>query len=168
MITREQFRLQIDRLTDTFGEKNFPDQRSAMIFDYVCGLEYETVIAIVDSFIRSSKYAPLPADFSEAVKEATKGVGAREHALGEIQPKEIARCWDCADSGFIRLQRIDSYEAWAKFETGSAPCHCSRGKELILKAKQKAKNPTELGPQFNDDWKKIYKIMPEYENDDRS
>ncbi len=153
-ITRDQFQLQIDRLTDTFGGNKFPDQRSAMIWDDVSDLPYETVIAIVDTFIRNSKFAPLPGDFSEAVKAC--GIQIKRYALGETQPREIARCHDCMDSGFIRLTRNETFEPWAKWESGSAPCHCHRGKMLIEAGKRKPKDPIDLGAQFNDSWLRSY------------
>lgn len=151
MITRDQFQLQVDRLCDCFGDRHFPDQRVRMIWDSAEGNEYQTVIAIVDGFIRSSKHAPLPADFSEAINEATKG-SKRKYALGELQPREIAKCQDCLDSGFIRLN--------SENVIGSAPCHCHRGKMLIEAGKRKNKNPINLGPQFNETWLKGYTIEP--------
>lgn len=160
MITREQFQLQIDRLVNCFGAQKFPDQRAAMIWDDVSGLPYATVIAIVDTFIRNAKHAPTPGDFLEAVKAS--GAQAKRYALGEIQPEEIARCLNCGDSGFIRLIRNEIYEEWAKWSSGSAPCHCYRGKQAIEAAKRKPKNPIDLGPQFNERWLKSYSINPAY------
>lgn len=80
-------------------------------------------------------------------------------ALGEIQPKNIAKCWDCGDSGFIRLRRLPEYEEWATYESGSAPCHCDRGLALIAAGKLR-KPPIYFGPQFNELWTKSYEIDP--------
>jgi hypothetical protein len=162
-ITRDQFYLQIERLSDTFGEKYFPEQRTLMIWETVSDLEYNTVIAVVDAFIRNSKHAPLPSDFIEAVRDATKNT-KRKYSLGEIQPREIAQCFDCGDSGFIRLKRNETFETWAVWETGSAPCHCYRGKMLIDAGQRKPKNPIDLGPQFGEHWKNSYTVLAEYEN----
>ena len=85
----------------------------------------------------------------------------KKYALGEIQLKEESKCWDCADSGFVRLKRLENYESWAKFKTGSAPCHCLRGKELI-EAGLRKKERVDFGPQFGERWKKSYEIIPEY------
>lgn len=160
MITREQFLLQVQRLCSTFGDRNFPEQRSAMIWDSVKDLDYEPVIGIVDGFIRGSKSTPLPIEFSEAAKEIRKGMGAKQYALGEVQPQNIAKCWDCGDSGFIRLRRNQEHDEWAKWHIGSAPCHCYRGRDLIAAAKRMKKGPTDLGPQFSDNWKKSYTVLP--------
>lgn len=160
-ITREQFLLQIDRLCDTFTDKAFPDQRTHMMWESAQGHLYPTVIAVVDAFIRNSKAAPLPGDFSEALA-ATKSE-KRKFALGEIQPQEICQCLDCGDSGFIRLARKERFEEWAKWNIGSAPCHCHRGRMAIEAAKRKPKNPIDLGPQFSSAWRNSYSVMPSYE-----
>jgi hypothetical protein len=161
MITRPQFAIQMERLTDTFGDKFFSEQRAHMMWQSVEGLEYPTVIAIVDSFIRSSKTAPLPVDFALAASEATKG-RTRKFALGELQPQEVASCWDCADSGFIRVKRNETFEEWAKYDFGSAPCHCTRGALLIEAGKRLPRNPIDFGGQFDETWKKSYTVMPAY------
>lgn len=160
MTTREQFLIQMDRLKDTFGERHFPNQRTAMIWDMISELEYQILISIVDSFIKRSKYAPLPIDFSEALKEYEPK--QKRYSLGELQPKEIAKCWDCADSGFIRLERLEKFDKWARWHSGSAPCHCHRGKQLI-DAGKRMKRPIDFGPQFNNSWLSSYKIINEYE-----
>lgn len=160
-ITKEQFQLQIDRLCDAFGDNRFPDQRVRMMWDSAEENDYGVVIGVVDSFIRGSKYAPLPSDFSLAIFEATIGT-KKKFCLGEVQPEEIAKCKDCGDSGFIRLIRNQAFEEWAKWETGSAPCHCYRGKMAIDAAKRKPKNSTDLGPQFADFWRSSYSIISAY------
>ncbi len=159
-ITRDQFQLQIDRLADTFGDRFFPEQRTLMIWDYVRGIEYSIVISIVDGFIRGSKTPPLPSDFSQATAEVARSSG-RKYALGEIKPREICKCFDCADSGFVHVIRIDGHDEWAKWENGSASCHCPSGRELIAAAKR-MKSPTDLGSQFSEHWKKSYRISPEF------
>lgn len=161
MITREQFQLQIDRLTDTFGDKAFPDQRVSMIWESAQEHLYPTVIAVVDQFIRNSKSAPLPGDFAEALS-ASKSE-KRKYALGELRPKEICQCMDCADSGLIRLTRKESFEEWAKWSSGSAPCHCFRGRMAIEAAARKPKHPLDLGTQFSDHWRNSYSVIREYE-----
>lgn len=155
-ISKDQFYLQTERLVNAFGERSFPEQRTLMIWESVSGLEYGTVIKIVDRFIRESKTAPLPVNFFEAVK-AESGAGPKRYALGEIKPKELAQCLDCGDSGFIRLERKDEFEEWAKWQIGSAPCACYRGRELVESGRKH-----NFGPRFNEEWKKSYKIISVY------
>lgn len=157
IVSRAQFDLQVDRLSDTFGDRYFPEQRTLMMWDAAKGKDYDAIIGVVDNFIRCAKQAPLPAEFSVAVSEATKG-SQKKYALGDLQPKEIASCRDCADSGFIRLLRNKEYDEWAKWQCGSAPCHCYRGKALGIAAK-KAKSSCDLGPQFGEHWRKSYSVL---------
>lgn len=161
MITKEQFRLQIERLADTFGDKAFPDQRVHMMWESAQEHLYPTVISIVDQFIRNSKSAPLPGDFAEALSASRSQ--KRKYALSEMRPKEICQCFDCADSGFIRLVRNEQFEEWAEWASGSAPCHCHRGRMAIEAAARKPKGPIDLGPQFSDHWLSSYTVVPEYE-----
>lgn len=159
IVSRDQLSLQLDRLIDTFGDKAFSDQRVALIWEVVEGLEYSQVIAVVDEFLKRSRYAPLPGEFSDALKDARRS--RRQFALGDLQPIEIAKCWDCADSGFIRVVRKRDYESWAKWDSGSAPCHCHRGR-MAIEAARKLKSPIDLGPQFSDRWRTSYEPNPAY------
>lgn len=158
-ITRDQFRLQIDRMVDVWGEKAFSEQREHIIWEAIKPYEYGQVIAVVDDFIRNSRQSPLPSDFITAARNM--GRGKKDYALGEIKPQELAICMDCGDSGFIRLSRKPQYDSWAKWDIGSAPCHCPRGWQLI-EAGLRRKQPIELGPQFNDFWRSSYDVMPAY------
>ncbi len=160
MITKDQFYLQMDRLKDCFGDHKFPDQREAMLWEMVHGHDYAVMIYVVDMFIRNAKSAPLPAEFAEAIGKVS--TGSKKYALGEIQPREIAKCHDCADSGFIRLERNETFEKWAKWITGSAPCHCDRGRLLIAAGTRTKPTPTDFGPQFAEHWLKSYSIVPSY------
>ena len=153
-ITRDQFQLQIDRLEDAFGDRAFSEQRKHMIWESVAGLEYKAVIAVVDNFIRSSKYAPLPADFSTA----TEGMGRDgRRALGAYSDNPA--CGDCHDSGFVSVRRIEGHEEWARTESGSAACHCGRGREVLFRLANLPKNPVDLKSQWNQRWEKSYRIV---------
>lgn len=160
-VTRDQFSVQLDRLIATFGDKAFSDQRVHLIWEALDGLDYANVITITSGFIRESRYAPLPADFAKAAREFRRN--RRLYALGEIQPAASCVCMDCGDSGFVRVARKDSHEAWAVWRIGSAPCHCDRGRQLI-EAGRRMRSPTDFGPQFEDRWLKSYEIMPAWDN----
>jgi hypothetical protein len=158
-ITRDQFRLQIDRLVDAFGDRAFSEQREHMIWEIVKPFDYPPIISVVDDFIRGSRHAPLPADFVTSTRSL--GRGSRAYALGEIQPIDMAKCWDCGDSGFIRLRRKPTFDKWAKWDIGSAPCHCTRGWQLIETGLRR-KVPLDFGSQFSDYWRNSYEVMPAY------
>lgn len=156
MINRDQLRIQLDRLADTYGDKSFSAQREELIWEAVEGLEYAQVIKIVDEFIGKSRNAPLPNDFSEAAKQYTKS--KNRYALGEHKPHDEAKCQDCLDSGLVELERNQKYESWAKWAQGHAPCHCSRGSE-VMAAGLRRKNPVNFGPQFNVRWLDSYRVV---------
>lgn len=158
-ITREQFALQIDRLIDVWGDKAFSEQREYLIWEAVDGLQYAQVIALVDGFIRSSRNAPLPQDFIAAASEFESK--KLRYMLGEEKPIDEAACKDCLDSGFIRLTRRTEYAKWAVYSSGSAPCHCFRGKDLIAAGKRR-KRPIDFGAQFNETWLASYDIERPY------
>lgn len=116
MITREQFHLQIQRLEDTFGDRHFPDQRTHMIWNMICELEYPSVIRIVDDFIMSSKFAPLPADFLEAVRaiqkanfqrdvKAASDISNWQNGLGEYLTKEYPGAKSLKEAAEIQVLR---------------------------------------------------------------
>lgn len=153
MINKDQLRIQIDRLVDTYGDKPYSEQREHLIWLAVEGLEYGQVIKMVDSFISEMRMAPLPNDFSLQAKLYTKN--KNRFALGEAQENPI--CFDCRDSGFVELVRKTEYEPWATWQSGSAPCHCVRGEQLIAAGKRQ-KHPTHFGPQFSDAWRTSYSI----------
>lgn len=144
MINRDQLRIQIDRLIDTYGDKAFSSQREELIWEAIQGLEYAQVIKMIDEFISRMRNAPLPSDFSESAKQYSRKVG---YALGENKPIEIANCKACLDSGLkgVKVQR-DTYEKGG-FVSGYGPCHCDRGAELIAAGKRR-KNPIDFGGQF--------------------
>lgn len=156
MITREQFQLQVHRLCDTFGDRAFPEQRQIMIWDIVKAHAYEHVIHAIEGFIRSAKSAPLPKDFAEVMAN----YASKKRALGDCVPYDEATCKHCLDSGFIRVIRNETYEPWAKWQQGSSPCFCARGKELIEAGKRVKPQPIDFGPQFNENWFTSYSHLP--------
>lgn len=158
-VTKPQLDIQIDRLIETFGEKFFSSQRIVMIWDAVEGLEYASVISIVDEFISSAKHPPLPKDFSIAAKDYKRDLVS--FSLGEHAPFESAKCLDCGDSGFVHIERKKEFEPWARAHSGSAPCHCNRGRGAI-EAMKRLRRPVHLTRQFGPDWELSYKILPVY------
>lgn len=123
----------------------------------------EAFVETVNQFVgnRPVSKPPLIQDFIDATRGSNRA--KKKYAYGDIQPKEIAQCWDCGDSGFIRILRNEVYEAWAKCAHGSAPCHCARGRGAIEAAARIPKGPIDLGPQFNNSWLKSYSKMPAYD-----
>lgn len=62
-----EFDLQMNRITGTFGDgKIYGRERIAAIWRAVSDLTQSSFSRIVDNFIASARYAPLPKDFQEA------------------------------------------------------------------------------------------------------
>lgn len=158
LVSREMLDVQLERLEQAFGDKFFDDQRARMIWHAVEGLEYASVIEIADKFIREFKHAPLPKDFLDASREYTRS--ATVYKLGEIRPREIAKCFDCGDSGFVHVERLPEYDEWAVWHSGSMPCHCERGRKLIEAGRRRAKGAIDFGAQWNSYHAKSYRIEP--------
>jgi hypothetical protein len=55
----------MDRLVDCFGDKAFGNERVRIIWRNVNALSDQWLVTVVDNFIATAKYAPLPADFYE-------------------------------------------------------------------------------------------------------
>lgn len=155
IINRDQLKLQIDRLVDVFGDKNFSEQRELMIWEAVDGLDYFQVVSMVDNFIRSSDRAPKPSEFSECARGLNRE--KTKYSLGEERPDGY-RCADCRDSGQVHVSRIEGHESWAKAPSGYAPCHCDRGRQAIIAAKRTL-YPTDLGAQYGPHWESSYRIL---------
>lgn len=137
-VSRGQLDVQLERLEECFGERHFGEQRSRMIWLAVEGLEYGDVITIVDTFIKRSKHAPLPQEFTDAAREYKR---TGRSALGEDQPNP--NCHDCRDSGFM----------WVTYrgKSGWGPCACDRGRQLI-EADRRRTRPIGFRTQYGPHW----------------
>jgi hypothetical protein len=78
-MTPPEFDVQMNRITATFGEgKVYNRERLALIWKAVNDLTAHSFSRIVDNFIASSRYAPLPKDFQEAAYAERKNSFNRE------------------------------------------------------------------------------------------
>jgi hypothetical protein len=59
------FYSQIKRLSNTFGERNFPEEKVNVIWKYVEDLKDSWFSSLCDKYIGTLRHAPLPADFLE-------------------------------------------------------------------------------------------------------
>ena len=150
-MTREIFDQQIGRLRVRW-KNAFDPEFVSLLANRIGDAPNDAFVEVVNSIIGSRPVSkpPLIEDFTTPLKAYARS-GRKRYALGEPQPN--ASCRDCQDSGFIRLVRKPEFESWARFHTGSAPCHCGRGKLVSQSAKH------DFGPQFNDRWLKSYDIL---------
>ena len=68
-MTDQEFRLQIDRMRNTWGEKPFPDERVKLLWQSVNQFSQGWFAGVVDLAIRSLSQPPMPIWFSDHVAE---------------------------------------------------------------------------------------------------
>lgn len=156
-MTIECFNVQMARLRETFGARAYPSTREELIAKALKHLDDAAITTLITGFIASAKHAPTVEDIAKGAREFNSQ--KHTYALGEHRPREIAKCFDCADSGFVRVKRLANHATWAKWHEGSAPCHCYRGK-LAIEAAKRLRSPVDLGAQYNHLWRSSYEIMP--------
>lgn len=159
-MTHECFVVNINRIQREF-KGTFGQSRLEMIKKRFIPVDDGEWIKICDSIIAYERSLPTLKEFEKYGLETLLSRKKHTYSFGEIQPKEIAKCWDCGDSGFIRLTRKQVFEAWARWATASAPCHCPRGIELIEMGKR-TKSSHDFGIQFSELWLNSYEINPAY------
>jgi hypothetical protein len=100
-MTHGQFKLQIQRLSEAFPGKSFNGQRLELIWKRCCYLPIDSFMKMIDHFIETFRYPPLPKDFSDAAKEETsrlRGCGADRYEPEYTKP---ANCVSCNDTGYL-------------------------------------------------------------------
>jgi hypothetical protein len=74
-----EFDVQMNRITSTFGDgKMYSRERVEAIWKAVSDLSAHSFARIVDNFIASSRYAPLPKEFQEAAYAERKNAFNRD------------------------------------------------------------------------------------------
>jgi hypothetical protein len=66
-MTIEEFTTQIERLKGTFGDRSYPKERVKLIWRAVSDLSLAWLEKTTDALISTSKFPPLPGDFSSFV-----------------------------------------------------------------------------------------------------
>lgn len=65
-MTQNDFNIQLGRIYSVFGEKQYGKERLSLIWQSCKELSDYAFIRIVDNFISSARFAPLPKDFKDA------------------------------------------------------------------------------------------------------
>ncbi len=93
MIDFKIFASQIDRLSNTFGKRNFSDERISMIWESVKDLSNPQLKSLVDVFVSSSRQYPTPDDFARVIREKnydqTKNEKKEEYIKGNLDVKSV-------------------------------------------------------------------------------
>jgi len=118
-ITIAEFEREIGRMKNSFGEKSYGEERAKLIWKSVKDLNLDTFRKIVNGFISSFKYPPLPVDFANQAWSERKKLptGSFEKA-----PENETECYDCGNFGFLSIE--------SNTIKGLVACSCSFGLDI--------------------------------------
>lgn len=155
-VTESQFNIQMERLYAVFGEKSFTEQRNAITWKYVGGLPYTNFIKIIDHFIGSFRYAPLPEDFKIA------SISERRSMAGSIgiiyAVPDVIKCRECDDLGILRVNHLrESIEMLVR-------CVCNASPTDKLPIWNEKKSGDWIKSKCPIDWFKPKQNLPEDDN----
>lgn len=85
----EFFNSQISRLSETFGPQHYKQSRMSIIWRDVREFSDAWLSGVIDKMISSSRYAPLPADFSECVSIERERIWSEKKAKGAADAKQF-------------------------------------------------------------------------------
>lgn len=115
------FEGQINRLKETFGDKNYNQERFTIFWN---NFKFEldgTFEKAVTSLIANSKYAPLLNEIKEAVFLARPYFKPSNNQKEDPTDPVKYDCDYCKDTGFYLCTKPDSDGLWA------FRCHCHKG-----------------------------------------
>lgn len=91
-MNNHHFQKEIRRLSSTFGASYFTQERSLLIWDMVKSFTDEFLTQTVTAMLKSSKSAPLPADFEEFVVTEREKQREQEKAVEKDEARRFAGC----------------------------------------------------------------------------
>jgi len=114
-----EFDIQMGRLRNVFGDKNYPDERTKLIWSEVRDLPQYYFAKLCDRFIGDSRQAPILNDFR------TEAYQFRLHAkpAKTVEPWKVVNpgCDTCFDTGVFLARSKTNPGPWA------FRCACSKG-----------------------------------------
>lgn len=120
----EEFNAQVRRLSETFGAQHYKQERLTLLWREVKDFEAHWLEHVVDGMISSSKYAPLPADFYDAVSAERERRWKTEKEQHSREIKNFMRATFPADDqrsiiqGIIkRITKKMPDDEWGRFQT---------------------------------------------------
>jgi hypothetical protein len=147
-MTLDEYRDQIERMKRRFGQKAFDEEFIKLVWREVKDMSQYDFVRTADVMIGTRNHTRPPSivDFREARYSSGSSGQRTTGKLGEDRP--VASCADCRDSGFMHV----TYRG----VSGYAPCHCSRGAELLAadkraEPKRQVGFRTQYGPHWHDD-----------------
>ena len=142
-MTMEMFAKQIDRLKETYGERNYPAERSRLIFNAMKAIPDTVFEGFVTDFIGNQLRAPVLKCFNEKAQEYERHVAqdrlssgfgmAGGGLLSQLRAMEKV---SLAKSEFVR-ERLKLLEQFMKKKLSKE--HLDQGLSLILQAVEGSK-----------------------------
>lgn len=117
----EEFNAQVKRLSDTFGGQHYKQERLTILWRDVRDFDRQWFERVVDGLIASSKFAPLPSDFSEAVSAERDRKWRAKKETTLVEWRGVPTCRFCKDTGIRMCLKDDAPGVWA------FRCECDRG-----------------------------------------
>lgn len=77
-MTQQEFIAQVTRITNTFGERSFPQERAALLWQEVGSFSGTWFKKVCDGIIGNNRHAPVLSDFADAIAIEREQQRARE------------------------------------------------------------------------------------------
>lgn len=106
-ITEGQFDIQMQRIYQTFGEKNYSSQRMALIWQVAKQVSYQDFEKICNHLLATFRYAPLPKDFADAVTAEARGKNFEDIGRYSDQVRININQIDCASCNDVGVVKVD-------------------------------------------------------------
>lgn len=134
-----------------WSAKAYPEVVKKRIWYYCEMLPVTSFEKIIYVLIDSAKSAPTPRDFQTQAHLERDRLGlweSNDPTNPPVKPSAEAKCWDCADAGWLYTShKFSNY-------TFSFRCHCPAG----------AVRPAGQGPIWTNAWATTHQIEPIYPN----
>jgi len=117
-VTLDEFKIQLKRLKDQFGEKTYSDERAAVLFQSLKQIFLDRFKAAVDYLLLNERQAPMLPQIWNAINSAKQS----EEAVRNMLPtREESSCQSCYGGGYMFSKDDHGYEYISR-------CHCATGK----------------------------------------
>ena len=116
-MTVSEFNTQMKRLADTFGSSQMQQERLSLIFQKVRFFTEEWFKYVVDQLLRSSRAAPLPADFDSFISSERERTWIKEK---RDRANEANTFWSGAENPEDVKMKMDAIKARVRGELTDA------------------------------------------------
>lgn len=121
-MTHQEFIAEMGRLSQVFGERSYPTERTKLIWNVSQSLPVETFRRVVEGFIGSSRQPPLMPEFRDAIQAERQHEREHRPALPDARPWERPNsCEYCYDTGVVLCEKHGERGVYA------FRCPCLRG-----------------------------------------